>query len=263
MNIKVRTQRLFCLLKMDLHRLVRSKAFYVMLALCIVFPVMMFTSMKGNVGSAADMIAPTTIQTSGNPLSSMSGIAMLTIMTGIFLAIFIGTEYQTGFIKNIMTVHADKKEYILSKAVVAMIVTVSLIALYLVAISVVGAFSGMPLRLPSAGGFILLLLERIITSIAFTFMFIFLNVTFRKNYGFAILLSCVLGIGIVSMLLNLLSGLSPFFMWVNRLTVYGAGSYATLLPNGLTFLNILLVSAAWSALYIFLSSVMLQKRDLI
>lgn len=263
MNIKGKVQNLFSLLRMDLHRLIRSKTYYVMLALCIVFPVMMFTSMKGNVGSAADMIGPTVIASSGNPLASMSGISMLTIMTGIFLAIFIGTEYQTGFIKNMMTVHADKKEYVISKAIIGMIVTVSLMALYIIALAVVGAFAGMPLQLPSAGGFILFLLERLITSFAFILMFIFLNVTFRKNYGFAILLTFVLGIGVISMLLNLLAGFSPFFMWLNRLTVYGAGSYATLLPNGLSFLNILLVSAAWSVIYIILSAIMLKKRDLI
>lgn len=257
---------LFSLLKMDLHRLVRSKTFYVMLILCIVFPIMMFTSMKDNVGAAIDMLGPLTKTTTSSPLASMSGLGMLTILTGIFLAIFIGTEFQTGTIKNVMTFHADKKEYILSKAVIGMVATVSFMVLYIVALAIVSSIAGMPLEIPSVGGFLLFLVERLFTSVAFTMMFLFFAVLFRRCYGFSIVCAFICGLGIVSMLLTMLAGLGDgivFFEWLNRITVFGSGSYATLTANGLNFLNIALVAVAWSVIYGFGSSLLLKKRDLV
>lgn len=257
---------IFSLFRMDMHRLVRSKTFYVMLILCIVFPVMMFTSMKENVGAAIDMLGPLERSAASSPLESMSGIGMLTIMTGIFLAIFIGTEYQTGSVKNIMTFHSDKKEYIISKAVIGMLATVCFTVLYVVALAVVGAVAGYPLEIPSAGGFILFIFERLLTSAAFTMMFVFFSVLFRRNYGFTIVCALVFGLGLVSMVLTMLAGLGngiPFFEWVNRITVFGSGSYATLMPNGLNFLNVALAAVIWSVLYGLGSSLLLGKRDLL
>lgn len=264
-TVKTRVKNSFSLLKMDLRRLIKSKTFYIMLALCIVFPIMMFTSMKDNVGESINMLGPITRTAAGYTLESMSGIGMLTLMTGIFLAIFIGTDYQTGYIKNILSFHSDKKEYVISKGVIGMIVTVSFIVLYVIALAIVSAVAGMPLQIPSAGGFILFLLEKLFSSVAFTLMFTFFAVLFRKNYGWAIVCVFVLGMGIVSMLLSMLAKYSgiTFFEWINRLTIFGSGSYATLTANGLYFLNIVLVAVVWSVIYGLGSSLMLGKRDLI
>lgn len=251
------------LLKTDLRRLVRSKSFYVILILSVVFPIMMFTSMIENVSDAASMIGP--LVKSDNPMSSMSGIGLLNIMSGIFMMIFIGKEYQTGNIKHIITVHSDKKEYVISKGIIGMIVNACLIVLYVVAIAVVGAIAGMPLVLPSVGGFILFLIEKFITSMAFTMLFVFVAVICRRAYAFGIIGTFVLGTGAISMVLGLLATTCnmAIFEWINRLTIFGSGSYATLTANGLNFLNIVLVSAVWVIVYGFLGKIVLDKRDVI
>lgn len=105
------------LLRMDLHRMLHGKAFWVMAGIAIFIPVMMLTQM----GDVHDLMAFIGGSGSGAGFSFGAGMSLsiLTVLTGMLLSIYIGREYTSGQIKNIITTHANKCDYILSKTIIA------------------------------------------------------------------------------------------------------------------------------------------------
>lgn len=255
--------RMINLLKTDLRRLLRGKTFYIMIGIAIFIPLVMLLTL--DLADSTILVGP--IDNSGvmDIMSSMMSIGILSILTGILISIFIGQDYNTGFIKNVMTVHANKYEYLISKAIICLIVNVSLIITYMIALSIGGAIVGLPLSVPSFGGFVLFILEKTITSVAFSGMFIFLSVLFRSAYGLAICGALFFGAGIISQGLTALVAVFnlPIFGILNSITVFGAGSLPSLTPSVIDFIIVFIVSAVWFVLYGYFSKLLLDKRDLI
>lgn len=90
-------KRVYNLFRMDLHRMIHGKAFYVMVGITVFIPVMMLTQMS-DVRDITMFIGSDVV--SGGSFGAGMNLSMLNILTGMLLAIYIGKEYTTGFIKN-------------------------------------------------------------------------------------------------------------------------------------------------------------------
>lgn len=127
--------------KMDMHRLLHSKVFYVSIAFLLAMAVGqimggMSTTMDALMGVALTGDAGTDF------MSSAMGAGVIYILISIIIAIFVCGDYAGGFAKNLFAVHADPKEYVggkmLSMAVVSALMLVLYAIICLIALPVVG-----------------------------------------------------------------------------------------------------------------------------
>lgn len=183
----INRSRIIGLLKMDLRKMLRGKAFYVMPGIAVIIPVMMLTQMP--VENSAMLLGGTDEGTAEVFGGGMMGLSILGALTGILLCIYIGRDYSTGFIKNIVTAHANKLDYIISKELTAIVCSTALYAVYIIALAIAGAVVGAPLKIPDEGGFILYFAEHLISSAAMSALVISINMIFRRLYGWSICFS--------------------------------------------------------------------------
>lgn len=252
------------LFRMDLRRLFRGKSFYLLiLGLAVMIGTFAMTGAAGANTSIAALIGPVA-SGGGDMMSAMMGISMVLIFASLILTIFIGSDYSTGFAKNIFTVHAKKWDYILSKLLISIIVSAIYITFYVALMSVLGAIQGLPMGLPGGfGGLALFVLENLLLAVALNSIVILINVFFR-NRVIGTLGCFLIGTGAISMLIGLLGGLLdwPFLNTLATFSVAGCGMICSLVPRGMVFLQVVIVSVVWTALALYLSYLTLKKKDL-
>lgn len=125
---------MFNLLRMDLYRLIRSKSVYIGLAFLLAFSliaywlVWMVSTPEGQ--KAAASIGMTVLSDTGDTdilvegydtLGMFRDIAMdggaYACVLGIITVLFFCSDYSSGFMKNIMSLHRRRWEYIMSKLI--------------------------------------------------------------------------------------------------------------------------------------------------
>ncbi|MGN0657225.1 MAG: ABC transporter permease [Ruminiclostridium sp.] len=261
--LNVNRQRIFNLFKMDLRKMVRGKAFYVMLAIAVFIPIMMLTQMPG---MDSTMFLGGTDEAAGEAFGGGAmGLTFLWVLTGILMSIYIGSDYSTGFIKNIVTSHANKLDYIISKELIALVWNASLYIVYIITLAVAGLVMGCPLQLPSGVGFVLYFLELLISSVAMSSLIIMINLIFRRLYGWSICFGSFIASGIIIMGARMgleSSGLGFIANFLN-ITISGSASLAKLEPNVLSLLIIVGVSVVWTFVYSLISNKLMNTNDVL
>lgn len=259
--LSVNFQRVRNLFRMDLYRMIRGKAFYVMIGIAIFMPVMMLTQMS-DVKDIMVFVGSSGAETAG-AFGAGLNLSVLNILTGMLLCIYIGKEYTTGFIKNIITAHANKYDYIISKGMIALICNIVFTIAYLLTLFVLGTIMGLPASIPSIPGLILYILEKLILSIPMSILMIIINLVFRRNYGWSIVFICIAATGIITMSLQMglkLLGLSSLSYLLN-FTVTGASFFATTTSNLLSYLIIVGIASVWTLLFSLVGDCLINKKD--
>lgn len=259
--LSVNPGRVKSLFRMDWHRMVHGKAFWIMAVIAAFIPVMMLTQMSG-VKNIMTFVG-------GSESSSMLGggmsLSILTVLSGILLSIFIGKEYTSGYIKNIITAHANKCDYIISKAMIAMVWNVAFTVIYLLTLFILGSVMGLPVGIESIPGFILYVLEKLLLSAPMSILMIAINLVFRRSYGWSIVFVCVAGTGVLvtsaQMGLQML-GLPQIASLLNY-TITGASAFAKLTPSVSAFFVIIAVSAIWGLICTMIADCLMNKRDVL
>lgn len=258
LNLK-RVQNLF---RMDLHRMLHGKAFYVMIGVTVFIPVMMLTQMS-DVRDITMFIGSDVV--SGGSFGAGMNLSMLNVLTGMLLSIYIGKEYTTGFIKNIITVHANKYDYLVSKGLIALICNVVFVVIYLVTLFVMGAVMGLPAEIPSIIGMALYIIEKLLLSIPMSMLMISINLVFRRSYGWSIVFICIAATGIIVMSIQMglrMLGLGALANGFN-FTITGASAFTTTTPNAVSLLIVILVSIAWTLICSLIADYLMNKRDVL
>lgn len=260
--LSVNLKRVRNLFRMDLHRMLHGKAFYVMIGITIFIPIMMLTQMSGV--RDITMFIGSDVISSGSFGAGMN-LSMLNILTGMLLSIYIGREYTTGFIKNIITAHANKYDYLVSKALIALICNIVFIAVYLITLFVLGAVMGLPAEIPSIIGLVLYIVERLLLSIPMSILMIVINLVFRRSYGWSIMFICIAATGIVTM--SIQTGLQMLgFQIIARLfnfTITGASAFTTTIPSLSALIIVILVTIIWTFICSLIGDYLMNKRDVI
>lgn len=266
--LTINPERLANVFKMDLHHLVRGKVLYVMIAIAVFIPVMMLTQMDGanDLMAFVGVSAFPSAEAPGGTFGAGMSLSMLNVLTGILLCIYIGSDYKTGFIKSIVAAHANKYDYIISKALVALVCNIALLVAYLAALFIVGSAMGVPTGMASLPGLAQLILEKLILSVPMSLLVIALNMVFRRSYGWSIAATCLVASGMMStgaqMGLRML-GLDAAASMLN-FTISGASAFfasATFDPLG--FLMIVLVGGAWALALSVASDCLMNRLDLL
>lgn len=258
-NLK-RVQNLF---RMDLHHMICGKAFYVMIGIAIFMPVMMLTQMS-EVKDIMVFVGSSGTETAGAFGAGMN-LSILNVLTGMLLCIYIGREYTTGFIKNIVTAHANKYDYIISKGLIALICNIVFTIVYLLTLFILGGIMGLPAEIPSILGLVLYILEKLLLSIPMSVLMIAINLVFRRSYGWSIVFICIAATGVITMSLQMglqMLGLGVLANVLN-FTISGASNFATTVPNLTALLAIVAVSAVWTLICSLAGNFLMNKRDLL
>lgn len=248
--------------RMDLHRMLHGKAFYVMVCIAVFIPVMMLTQMS-DVRDITMFIGSDVV--SGGSFGAGMNLSMLNILTGMLLAIYIGKEYTTGFIKNIITAHANKYDYLVSKGLTALICNAVFVAVYLITLFVMGAVMGLPAEIPSIIGMALYIIEKLLLSIPMSMLMIAINLVFRRSYGWSIVFICIAATGIVVMSIQMglqMLGLGALASVFN-FTITGASAFTTTTLDVVSLLIVIFVSVAWTLVCSLIADLLMNKRDVL
>lgn len=256
------------MLKADLRRLTRSPFVYIMAAICFIIPILflVMTSFMPsttidkttglekvnekftNVWEAFGTIPSTKKDANTSSANSMSLISMCNInllffAVIVFVCLFVGADYKSGFVKNIFSVRKKRVDYVFSKTIISFVVSAVFFVAYFIGAMIGGAFSKLSFSTAGFG----------ITGIIYCFLSkILLTAIFSS-------ISLLVGVAVKTKL------------WLSLLISIGAGAllFATIpliTPLTSTFLNVILCLIG-SELFTFglgaLSNVILKKTDIL
>ena len=254
--------RIKSMLKLDFYRLFHTPAFYIMLVVAAIIPAMVLAL------SVADTASPTSnsaytqntsqvempvydntwqlIESTGgsavadNPMdfAGFANINMLFIFAGLLMAIFVAHDYDSGFVKNIFTVHSKKMDYVISKTAIGVFGGTGMIITYVLGTVLAGLISGKAFDV-NLSGLILCLLSKAFLMGVFCSLFLGIAVFFRNKLWLTISFTFLLG-----------------------MMFYPAASVATLSSTVLTVLLSLTGGAVGVFVFGTVSSLILRKRDL-
>jgi len=257
--------RLKGMLGVDFYRLLHTPLFYIFLGIAAIIPAMVLgmTSMENAQGVVSPMYDNTwKVIAAEGPLYIVSSIAqyanmnMVFIFGGIMLAIFIGHDYKSGYVKQLFTSHPKKQDYMMSKTLVGAFSMVCMCGTYLLGTVLAGLFVGASFDV-NVGSLICALLGKLVMSLGFASLFVFLNVIFRKKFAISIVMSFVMGTGILIIGAAGILGNSSIL----NIFLYGSAVSACLSCNFVTVLVCLVVSVVWSIIYNIAGTYILNKSD--
>ena len=264
------SERLKGMLGVDFYRLFHTPMFYIFLAIAAIIPAMVsaMTMMPDQNGNTMKPLYSNVWQiiAASEPLYVIKGIAdyanmnMVFIFGGIMVSIFIGHDYKSGYVKQLFTTHAKKQDYMMSKSIVCAFAMSCMCITYLIGGVVGGLFAGYDTAV-TVSSLVLAILGKIIMSIGWASLYTFLNIIFRKYFGWSIASSFFFGTGILIIgaaaiveALALPTGFLNIFL-------YGASVNACLVSNIGTLIICMVVSCAWAFIYNFLGTKILSKSD--
>ncbi len=259
-------RRLGGMLGVDFYRLFHTPLFYIFLCIAAVIPAMILGagSMSDPTTGVATPLFTNTwhLVAAESPIYAVSDIGeyanmnMVFIFGGIMVSIFIGHDYRSGYVKQLFTTHAKKRDYMMSKTLCCAFAIVCMCITYLIGTVAGGLFSGASMEV-NVGSLLLAIVGKMIMSLGWASLYTFLNIIFRKFFGISIASSFFFGTGILIIGAGAILGNTPIL----NVFLYGSSVYACLGADVLTLLVCLACSVVWTVIYNILGSYILSRTD--
>ena len=256
-------KRLKSMLGVDLRRMFTSPLFYIMVGASLVIPILILvmTTMMDGMVSVDPQTGKETVmegfknvwqiigtvsggeQTMSMDITSMCNINMMFFLISIFVCLFVGDDFRSGYAKNLFTVRSKKDDYVISKTITCFIAGGSMIIAFFIGAMIGGAIANLPFTLEGTNAF---------------------NVVMC-------MLSKVLLVGIFSSIYLLASVFAKQRLWLSLIMAFGIGMLMFMMipiitPLNSTFINVLLClvgSALFSFGIGFGSKAILDKSSLV
>lgn len=224
-------KRLSSMLKVDFKRLFLSRAFYIIVAACLLAPILilvMTTMMDGTVsvnqqtgeetviegvdhvwqiiGSVSD---PNASANTGGDMSAMSmdlvsmcNINMLYFAIAALVCVFVSEDFRSGYAKNLFTVRAKKTDYVVSKTLVLTFGAAMMILAFFIGSLLGGAISGLPFDMVGfhVGNLLLRILSKMILVSVFVPIYLVMSVCAKQKTWLSVLLSLMVGMFLFMMI---------------------------------------------------------------
>ena len=259
-------KRIKGMLAVDFYRLFHTPLFYIFLAIAAIIPAMIIgtTGMPGPDGSVAEPLFTNVWQAIAveKPLYVVQNIGqyanmnMVFIFGGIMVSIFIGHDYKSGYVKQLFTTHPKKEDYMMSKSITCAFAMASMCITYLLGTIFAGLFVGLSFSV-NFGSLLCALLGKIIMSLGWASLYVFLNIIFRKYFWISIASSFFFGTGILIIGAAAVLGNSGIL----NIFLYGASVFACLSSNFWSVIVCLICSVSWAVIYNMLGTYILNKSD--
>jgi len=259
-------KRLKGMLSVDFYRLFHTPLFYIFLAIAAIIPAMIIgtSGMPGPDGTMNEPIFNNVWQAIAveKPLYVIENIGqyanmnMVFIFGGIMVSIFIGHDYKSGYVKQLFTTHAKKQDYMMSKSCVCAFAMACMCVSYLVGSVLAGLLVGLSFSV-NVGSLVCVLLGKLLMSLGWASLYVFLNIIFRKHFWISIASSFFFGTGILIIGAAAILGNSPIL----NIFLYGSSVFVCLSSNFLSVIICLICSATWAVIYNLLGTYILNKSD--
>ena len=258
-------KRIKGMLGVDFYRLFHTPMFYIFLLISALISAMIvsMTALPGENGVSNPLYANAwNIIAADNPIYIISDMGqyanmnMVFIFGGIMVSIFIGHDYRSGYVKQLFTTHAKKRDYMMSKSLVGAFSMACMCVTYLIGGIVGGMFAGLSFEV-NVGSLLIAILGKMVMSLGWASLYTFLNVIFRRYFGISVAASFFIGTGIPIIGAAAIIGNNSLL----NVFLYGSSVYACLSSNIVTMLVCVAVSVAWTIIYNLLGSLVLSRCD--
>ena len=242
------SKRFGSMLKVDFKRLFLSRSFYIIVAACLLAPILilvMTTMMDGSVTVDPNTGVETVMEGFDNvwqiigtvsgasedasasmdmSITSMCNINMLYFAIAALVCIFVADDFRSGYAKNLFTVRAKKTDYVASKTLVLFVGSAFMMLAFFIGSIVGGAVSGLSFEMVgfNVGNLIMSILAKILLCLIFVGIYLCMSVVAKQKLWLSILLS----FGVGMFLFNIAPMVSPLnsgLLQVILCTAGGAG----------------------------------------
>ena len=242
------SKRFGSMLKVDFKRLFLSRSFYIIVAACLVAPILilvMTTMMDGSVTVDPNTGVETVMEGFDNvwqiigtvsgasedasasmdmSITSMCNINMLYFAIAALVCIFVADDFRSGYAKNLFTVRAKKTDYVASKTLVLFVGSAFMMLAFVLGAILGGIFAGVSFEMVgfNVGNLIMSILAKILLCLIFVGIYLCMSVVAKQKLWLSILLS----FGVGMFLFNIAPMVSPLnsgLLQVILCTAGGAG----------------------------------------
>ena len=242
------SKRFGSMLKVDFKRLFLSRSFYIIVAACLLAPILilvMTTMMDGSVTVDPNTGKETVMEGFDNvwqiigtvsgagaeagasmdmSITSMCNINMLYFAIAALVCIFVSDDFRSGYAKNLFTVRAKKTDYVASKTLVLFLGSAFMMLAFVLGAILGGIFAGVSFEMVgfNVGNLIMSILAKILLCLIFVGIYLCMSVVAKQKLWLSILLS----FGVGMFLFNIAPMVSPLnsgMLQVILCTAGGAG----------------------------------------
>ena len=242
------SKRFGSMLKVDFKRLFLSRSFYIIVAACLIAPILilvMTTMMDGSVTVDPNTGVETVMEGFDNvwqiigtvsgasedasasmdmSITSMCNINMLYFAIAALVCIFVADDFRSGYAKNLFTVRAKKTDYVASKTLVLFVGSAFMMLAFVLGAILGGIFAGVSFEMVgfNVGNLIMSILAKILLCLIFVGIYLCMSVVAKQKLWLSILLS----FGVGMFLFNIAPMVSPLnsgLLQVILCTAGGAG----------------------------------------
>ena len=242
------SKRFGSMLKVDFKRLFLSRSFYIIVAACLLAPILILvmtammdgsvtvdpntgveTVMEGfdNVWQIIGTVSGASEDASASmdmSITSMCNINMLYFAIAALVCIFVADDFRSGYAKNLFTVRAKKTDYVASKTLVLSFGAAMMMLAFVLGAILGGIFAGVSFEMVgfNVGNLIMSILAKILLCLIFVGIYLCMSVVAKQKLWLSILLS----FGVGMFLFNIAPMVSPLnsgMLQVILCTVGGAG----------------------------------------
>ena len=263
-------RRIKGMLGVDFYRLFHTPLFYIFLAIAAIIPAMVsaMTMMPDQNGQTMEplysnvwqIIAATKTLYVIETIADYANMNMVFIFGGIMVSIFIGHDYQSGYVKQLFTTHAKKQDYMISKSLTCAFAMACMCGTYLVGGTLGGLLVGYETAV-NPGSLLVAILGKAVMSLGWAGLYTFLNVVFRRYFGISIASSFFFGTGIL--IIGAAAVIESLALPTEMLNLflYGASVNANLAAGFGDLLICIAVSVAWALIYNTAGTLVLNRCD--
>lgn len=211
------------MLRVDMRRMLRSRVFYIILAVALLTPIVMtvmLTAMDGNesvnqqtgevtvlegpesawesigafptVGTDTEGGEADALGAGGMDILSMCNINMVFMGVAVFVCLFVCEDFRSGYAKNLFAVRAGRGEYAISKIAVGSLCGALMLICYFAGGMLGGAISGLSFALEGgigAGNIAMCMIAKIFLVSVFVSIFTVISICARQKTWLALCLS--------------------------------------------------------------------------
>lgn len=208
--------RLKSMLKVDARRMFTAPTVWIMFGISLALPVLilvMTSFIGGNTenGEAAAMFTnvwQAIGSAGGNAMSmdiaSMCNINLLYFLVAIFVCLFVGEDFRSGYVKNLFTVRSKKTDYVLSKTIILFAAAAGMFLLYFIGAMAGGGIAGLSFDVAaagaSAGGIVACMISKIFFALVFVSIALTLATVGKQKLWLSILGSLAAGMLLFTMI---------------------------------------------------------------
>lgn len=273
---------MFNLIKMDVYRLFHTRSFKVGLIFSALLPFVAIACLAGFLflmmelmksPESAELFTDTSFTgwiTDGVALSDiiLTGFGVFSILVSTVLtSIFINTEQESGYIKNIAGQISSRQKMIVSKLCTIAVINLAIFVIYTVASAVAGLiFFQSTVNSNSIGSLMAILGTKLLLYIAIDAIILFIC-TLTKSKALSVAIGVIFGIGITGIVYSALSS-ALGLIWKDaninlaNFTPDGMNSLLSINSEIDFLIKAILVAVIYIVVFVIASAFVIKKRDI-